>query len=312
MTIPITIFAFIFGAIFGSFICCQVRRIIAKEHLHGFQKLRQAPSHCESCEQKLHWWEMLPVLSWFCLRGKCRNCHAPIGIAELLAELGLGAVFAITIYSAISGSFSTTLTVFDQVFTAANTTNFTPSLLPALPYFTGVIFFLVLACALTAVFVFDFLTGEIPTHLLTFCIICAILFIGLEWAAAFFVGQFTLGLPLLTIASAVVLSGFYFVLSVVPSRKQAGSEDHTERGSRLVGDGDWLIALPLALILAHPLLAVANLFLANITGALIAIPFMLAHKWRATTRIPFAPLLIAAFFIVFFAKSSILNMFMVL
>lgn len=231
---------------------------------------------------------MIPVLSWLFLRGKCRSCNATIGLAEVFTELGLGTVFAIATFMFLSqgvgaldlwgiGSFA---------------------------------LFLILSCGLFAVFVFDLLTGEMPTLLLTFCIICATLFIGLEWIAAVSSGTFMLGSPLLVLASCAVLSGFYFVLSLAPTR--LGKKHKHGQPQHLVGDGDWVIALPLAIVLAHPILAVSNLFLANIIGALIAAPFMITRKWTATTRIPFAPLLIVAFFIVFFARDFIFEMFMVI
>jgi prepilin signal peptidase PulO-like enzyme (type II secretory pathway) len=289
--------AFAIGAILGSFICCQVRRVILREQLHGFQKFKQKPSHCEHCGQKLGWWEMIPVLSWLFLRGKCRSCNATIGLAEIFAELGLGLVYA----------FAT----IDLLATGIDPWSIASFAL-----------FLTLSCGLFAVFVFDFLTGEMPTHLLTFCVVCATLFIGLEWVAALSVGTFMLGAPLLVLASAAVLSGFYFVLSIAPAgsrKKSAALKGSSDAGflrgkseQRLVGDGDWMVALPLAIVLAHPILAIANLFLANIIGALIAVPFMITRKWTATTRIPFAPLLIAAFFFVFFTRDFIFEMFMVI
>ena len=37
-------------------------------------------SHCPHCKHQLSWWENIPVLSWLMLRGRCRNCKAPISI----------------------------------------------------------------------------------------------------------------------------------------------------------------------------------------------------------------------------------------
>ena len=282
--------AFVVGAILGSFICCQVRRIIVREKLHGFKKIKQQPSHCEHCNKRLHWWEMIPVLSWLFLRGKCRSCHATIGLAELFAELGLGLVFAVATYqlSLISPAPGSDL--------------------GSLPHLIAFLLFLILSCGLFTVFVFDFLAGEMPLRVLVFCIVVATVFISSEWLFAAANHSFMLGAPILMLASAAVLSGFYFFLSIAPTKpgKQRGAP------TQLVGDGDWLVALPLAIVLAHPLLAIANLFLANIIGALIATPFMITKKWKPTTRIPFAPLLIAAFFVVFFCRTLISEMFMVI
>jgi len=44
-------------------------------------------SHCPHCKHQLSWWENIPVLSWLMLRGRCRNCKAPISIQYPLVEL---------------------------------------------------------------------------------------------------------------------------------------------------------------------------------------------------------------------------------
>jgi len=44
-------------------------------------------SHCPHCKHQLSWYENIPVFSWLALRGKCRNCKAPISIQYPLVEL---------------------------------------------------------------------------------------------------------------------------------------------------------------------------------------------------------------------------------
>jgi len=46
-----------------------------------------------NCKNKLAWYDNIPIISWLILRGKCRKCKAKIGVAEILAEVGLGLVF---------------------------------------------------------------------------------------------------------------------------------------------------------------------------------------------------------------------------
>ncbi len=45
------------------------------------------PSHCPHCQHRLSWYENIPVLSWLALRGRCRNCKAPISIQYPAVEL---------------------------------------------------------------------------------------------------------------------------------------------------------------------------------------------------------------------------------
>ena len=44
-------------------------------------------SHCPHCKHQLGWYENIPVFSWLALRGRCRNCRAPISIQYPLVEL---------------------------------------------------------------------------------------------------------------------------------------------------------------------------------------------------------------------------------
>jgi leader peptidase (prepilin peptidase)/N-methyltransferase len=44
-------------------------------------------SHCPHCGHQLSWYENIPVLSWVALRGRCRNCKAPISIQYPAVEL---------------------------------------------------------------------------------------------------------------------------------------------------------------------------------------------------------------------------------
>ena len=53
-------------------------------------------SECEHCHHTLAWFDLIPIVSWLSLRGKCRYCHKPIGVSALLLELGLGLAFAVS------------------------------------------------------------------------------------------------------------------------------------------------------------------------------------------------------------------------
>jgi leader peptidase (prepilin peptidase) / N-methyltransferase len=58
-----------------------------------------ARSRCEACERTLGPFDLVPLVSYAVLRGRCRTCHAPIGVqhpAIELAALGV-ALWALTI-----------------------------------------------------------------------------------------------------------------------------------------------------------------------------------------------------------------------
>lgn len=53
-------------------------------------------SHCLHCRHQLAWYDLIPLVSWAMLRGKCRYCHASIGYLEPLIELGTAVLFVLT------------------------------------------------------------------------------------------------------------------------------------------------------------------------------------------------------------------------
>ncbi|MDO8634996.1 MAG: prepilin peptidase [Dehalococcoidia bacterium] len=53
------------------------------------------PSHCDSCGHPLSPIDLIPVLSFLWLRGKCRYCQAKLSLRVPLVELATGIVFTL-------------------------------------------------------------------------------------------------------------------------------------------------------------------------------------------------------------------------
>lgn len=51
------------------------------------QSIVSPPSFCPACEKPLLWRDLVPVLSWLWLRGRCRTCKAWIPMRELVVEM---------------------------------------------------------------------------------------------------------------------------------------------------------------------------------------------------------------------------------
>lgn len=71
-------------------------------------------------------------------------------------------------------------------------------------------------------------------------------------------------------------------------------------GEKLVGGGDWILCLAIALVLGDPWLAVWTLFLSNFIGAIVMLP-------QKKKKIAFGPFLVMAFVIVFAFSEWILR-----
>ncbi len=78
---------FMIGTIFGSFFTLAVYRI----PLH--QDITHKRSYCPNCNHKLSFWDMIPILSYLILGGKCRYCKTKIRIRYLLLEILTGIIF---------------------------------------------------------------------------------------------------------------------------------------------------------------------------------------------------------------------------
>jgi len=76
-----------FGCIVGSFLNVCIYRMPL-----GLSVV-SPPSHCPHCQYSIPWFLNLPLVTWLSLRGKCKNCAAPISPRYFLVELLTGVAF---------------------------------------------------------------------------------------------------------------------------------------------------------------------------------------------------------------------------
>ena len=87
MNLILSFFVFVLGLEIGSFLNVVIYRIHKKE---SFLKGR---SYCPHCRHKLSWYDLVPILSFVFLRGKCRYCQKSISIQYPLIEIITGVLF---------------------------------------------------------------------------------------------------------------------------------------------------------------------------------------------------------------------------
>ncbi len=76
------------GLLIGSFLnVCTLRW--PKE-----ESVVSPASRCPKCQERIAWYDNVPVVSWLILRGKCRRCSAPVSIQYPLVELATGLMWA--------------------------------------------------------------------------------------------------------------------------------------------------------------------------------------------------------------------------
>ena len=78
---------FFLGASIASFLNATLYRI---EEKYRYPEIIKLGSHCEKCKHMLTWWELIPVLGYILIGGKCTSCKRKINIYYPLSELFLG------------------------------------------------------------------------------------------------------------------------------------------------------------------------------------------------------------------------------
>lgn len=89
MTAWLLIWFGVLGAVVGSFLNVCADRLPAGE------SIMSPPSHCPNCQRRLTAGELIPVVSFIALRGRCRTCGARIPWRVPAAELASGILFAL-------------------------------------------------------------------------------------------------------------------------------------------------------------------------------------------------------------------------
>lgn len=91
---------FLFGIVIGSFLNVCIYRIPENESI---VKVR---SHCMSCGYQLKWYDLIPLVSWIALGGKCRKCKKRVSIQypviEALNGIGYVMIFCVNGFGTVN------------------------------------------------------------------------------------------------------------------------------------------------------------------------------------------------------------------
>lgn len=81
------VLVFVYGIIIGSFLNVCIYRIPKGE------SIAYPPSHCGKCSTRLRAKDLIPIISYILLGGKCRYCGQEVSKRYLLVELFTGVLF---------------------------------------------------------------------------------------------------------------------------------------------------------------------------------------------------------------------------
>jgi len=201
---------FILGLFIGSFLNVLIDRLPRGEKITG-------RSYCENCKKTLSWKDLIPVLSFVYLKGRCRYCHNPLSYQYPLVELLTGILFVFTIYYLPFTNLSTN-------------------------YLMSSIYYLIIVSSMVVVFFADLKYGIIPDK-----IIVSTVFVSLAYIIISTFYPLVSNVPLSILNHLLSAVGsFVFFLLIFLITKGKG-----------MGFGDVKLSFLLGLILGFPGVALA-------------------------------------------------------
>ncbi|PZE69715.1 A24 family peptidase [Curtobacterium sp. MCBD17_021] len=253
LSVLIAIFGAVLGSAIGSFLNVVVHRVPA-----GRSVITPA-SACPRCGRSIRGFDNVPVLSWFVLRGRCRDCDAPIPIRYPVVEAVTAVLFVLVAFRFLPTTAGAPSTLTGQIGQIG--------LLVVLLY--------LMACSV-ALALIDLETHTLPNRIvLPMYPIVALLLVGVTIATGDW-GALVRGA-----VGAVLLGGGYLALALAVPRG--------------MGLGDVKLAGVLGLVLAYlgwgPLAVGA--FAAFLLGGSFGIGLLLLRRASRSSGIPFGPWMLA-------------------
>ena len=173
----------VLGLIIGSFLNVVILRF------DDLKSIITGRSHCPHCKKDLVWYELIPVLSYIALQGKCSKCKKPISFQYPLVELGTVLVFLLIFWK-----FGFSIVA---------------------------LFLALISCSLIVACVYDILEMEIADWLVWKGIGLWVVYLAINY---FFFSHSAL-LTINSLYGALALGGFFGLLVLVSKEKWMGAGD---------------------------------------------------------------------------------------
>ncbi len=257
----------ILGLIVGSFLNVVIFR------LENGEKIVNDRSKCLHCKHILAWYDLIPVLSFIFLKGRCRYCWERISWQYPVVELGTGTLFLLIFNFSAQGG-------------------------PALGWqFLPLLFWFYIISSLIVIFVYDLKHYIIPDKVIYPAIVVIFIYKLFEIFNFSAQGGPALGWQFSNfLFSAILAGGFFYTIVVITKGKG-------------MGGGDVKLGFLMGLILGWPLVLIA-LFLSFIIGSVIGIFLILVGNKKMKSMIPFGPFLVLGTFIALFWGEGIVEWYL--
>ncbi|MFO0920577.1 MAG: prepilin peptidase [Candidatus Saccharimonadales bacterium] len=259
------------GLCLGSFVNALVWRLHEQSSKKSKTKvdlsILKGRSVCVHCHNKLSANDLIPVVSWLSLGGKCRYCHKKISWQYPAIELLTAVLFVVA-----------------QFYWPSTNLRY-----PVIEFVLFGIFLLGVVIGL-ALSVYDFKWRLLPNKLLV-----PLGCLGAVYTVMTVLMSGNVPSAVLDAALAVVLSGgLFWVLYQIS-------------GGKWIGGGDVKLGFVLGLFLLTPINSFLMIFLASVLGSLYALFLQITGKYKKQMHIPFGPFLLTAVYILVLFGDSLLS-----
>ncbi len=262
-TILTVIFALL-GTAVGSFLNVGIDRLPAGK------SLVYPPSHCDACQHRLAPKDLIPVLSYLWLRGRCRYCQTPVPRRIFWVEIGSGLLFAFTFWHYGPGIEFVIITFYCCLFVVLGVIDLEHKLILNKIIYPAAVVALIIDILLPQAGILDVSLSQ-------------------PWVLAGLIGG----------ANGLISGAIGFAILLVPALI-------SRRG---MGWGDVKMAALIGLVVGFPLVFVA-LFMGIVLGGLVAVLLLLLKKKKRKEAIPFGPFLSLATIATLLWGSDILNWYL--
>ncbi len=258
------VFIFFLGASVGSFLNVLIYRFHQRKNIFG-------RSFCPHCQHQLYWFDLIPIFSFFILRGRCRHCRQKISWQYPIVEMTAGLLFLFS-FVRLSSQFS--IFNFSAQGGSASGGQFSITLFRDWIFISVMIF----------VFVYD-LKYMLIEDAVVIPAMVAVFFLSL-----------LAGQSLFTIIVGALMSWLFFWLQYYLTKKRG------------LGEGDLRLGILMGIMFGWPNVLVVILISYIIGGSICLILIMIGKK-KLFSEIPLGPFLALGSLITMFFGSRIVDLY---
>jgi leader peptidase (prepilin peptidase) / N-methyltransferase len=296
----LVLIGFIVGSCLGSLVKALADRSLISETYGG-------RSYCTYCKHQLAWYDLIPLVSFLTLKGRCRYCHRSIGNEYILVELLMG-LLGVIAFLQVPGDYIST--IISGEYGVWGSKVVLPLLNLLFELFAISVFVILLLTDIKSYFIPNRITfpslGIALSYLAIYCSYTILLqYIAIKQSAIglylmppysdyFYQHVIDLLYPLQSGLLAAMLIGLFFGTLILITK------------GRGMGGGDLKLGVFIGLVLgiSNALLAI---LLAFLLGSIVGVALLILRRKKMGEMIPFGPFLSAGAIIALFWGEHIIN-----